>query len=723
MACLGSLFIRKSLDKAPPYSWPVRADATPEIYEPSQLASVNRLLHRRYQGESQRLDVMATVAASIASLGFPTFRYRRDSQLPEYLFLIDRAGFRDHQSHLYEHLATMLRAQGLYVTTWFFDGDPRVCWSADRDGSVYLEQLARTCPGHRLLLFGTAKYLLDAVSGRLAEWYRIFEGWTERAILTPEPPSRCSARELALATEFVVVPASLDGLSALAAYFDLSGPRGQDSADDRGGANPAPGATGEISAVRSYLGADLFQWLCACAIYPELQWGLTLTLGALPSMPPGLVCEENLTKLLRLEWFRTGSIPDDRRRELIAELDPRVERDVREAIVRVLQDSGVPEETIAASAHNFQIACQRARLAPKDRKARANLKTALEDLSTHEIVREHAYLDVSESVSRSPLHLVLPQSLRKAFYPAAVPWMTMRLSSSLAMVLLVVVVGLGGLRVADRIVLSGTGNQAAPESVAGAPAPPIDATMPSAVPVVALTIVPPTGGTIIGDGITCGTMGTECETQHPQGKLITLKPLADAEYTFKGFTGECAQTGETTMNKPRRCGALFVRDRFAGNSASGAAGTGAKDSIFSRDASHPPAAESGKDGKDVKEAPAPLSPEGIAKDDIQKLLEAYRKAWEARDVERIKGVYPTAPVKNLSYFFYQVKSVEYKYTTPPEFVDLNTALGSATVKINALVTTENKGPRSEPVKLKNLFTLKRQQGAWSIAQLDVSPDK
>jgi len=45
------------------------------------------------------------------------------------------------------------------------------------------------------------------------------------------------------------------------------------------------------------------------------------------------------------------------------------------------------------------------------------------------------------------------------------------------------------------------------------------------------------------------------------------------------------------------------------------------------------------------------------------------------------------------------------------------------VKINALVTTENKGPRSEPVKLENLFTLKRQQGAWSIAQLDVSPDK
>jgi serine/threonine protein kinase len=279
-----------------------------------------------------------------------------------------------------------------------------------------------------------------------------------------------------------------------------------------------------------------------------------------------------------------------------------------------------------------------------------------------------------------------------------------------------------------------------------------------AVPVVLLTIVPPTGGTIIGDGITCGTMGTDCQTEHPQGKLITLKHLADPEFSFKGFNGECARTGETMMNQARRCGALFVRDRpggspagrgagsaglpgtagggaaFPGSSpgggrtrpggATGGSGATSEDPINSRDPSHP-ASPSGGDGegKDSKPAAAPLSPEGIAKDDIQKLLEAYRKAYEARDVERIKGVYPTAPAKNLSYFFGQVKSLEYKYTGPPEFLDLDYALGSATVKVGALVTPENKGPKSDPMKLKNLFTMKRQQGTWTISRLDVTPDK
>jgi serine/threonine protein kinase len=276
------------------------------------------------------------------------------------------------------------------------------------------------------------------------------------------------------------------------------------------------------------------------------------------------------------------------------------------------------------------------------------------------------------------------------------------------------------------------------------------------VPMVQLTIVFPQGGTIIGDGITCGTMGNECQTEHPQGKMVTLKHLADAEFTFKGFTGECSRTGETMMNKPHRCGALFVKDRAVANAGGGAgsgsvaassAGSGTmarprpaggvggasgngggsatrpEDPIFSRDASHaapPPAID--KDGRDVKEPAAPLSPEAIAKDDIQKVLEAYRKAYEARDVDRVKGVYPTAPVKNLSYFFGQVKSLEYKYTTPPEF-DVNPALGQATVKIGSLVTPEYKGPKSPPTKLKNLFTLHRQQGVWTISQLEATPEK
>src|SRR5262249_13731657 len=127
------LLIRKNLGKTPPYSWPIRSDQpSPAVYEGPELAALTQLMLRRSPAESERLDIEATVAASIAALGFPAFRYRKDTRIPEYLVLIDRTGFRDHQACLFDSLTSALREQGLFVTEWFYEGDPRICW--DRAG-------------------------------------------------------------------------------------------------------------------------------------------------------------------------------------------------------------------------------------------------------------------------------------------------------------------------------------------------------------------------------------------------------------------------------------------------------------------------------------------------------------------------------------------------------------------------------------------------------------
>ena len=110
--------IRKRHGKAPPYSWPIQSEErNPSIYDAQQLAGVSQLLHRRHEAESERLDVEGTILSSIASLGFPVFQYRKDTRLPEYLFLIDRRNFRDHQACLFDNLAGVLQEQGLFVST------------------------------------------------------------------------------------------------------------------------------------------------------------------------------------------------------------------------------------------------------------------------------------------------------------------------------------------------------------------------------------------------------------------------------------------------------------------------------------------------------------------------------------------------------------------------------------------------------------------------------
>ncbi len=265
---------------------------------------------------------------------------------------------------------------------------------------------------------------------------------------------------------------------------------------------------------------------------------------------------------------------------------------------------------------------------------------------------------------------------------------------------------------------------------------------------IALTVVPSVGGTIIGPGITCGTMGSDCQSEQPQGKLIKLTAFADADFTFKGFTGECAKSGEAMMNQARRCGAMFVKDRVAGNpggvisrgAPSGSGGPGPRtdssspssspsgggrtpDPLEGRNTTHTaPDPEPDKPGKPAP----PVSPRAIAEEDIKKLLEAYRKAYEKMDLVAIKGLYPAAPdvfMKGLRTAFSYYKSLEFTYTSPPQFDDVDPPLGTATVKLVALSKPEYKGPKDPPQKLDHLFMLKRTDGTWRIENLVVKPAK
>jgi hypothetical protein len=73
-----------------------------------------------------------------------------------------------------------------------------------------------------------------------------------------------------------------------------------------------------------------------------------------------------------------------------------------------------------------------------------------------------------------------------------------------------------------------------------------------------LTIDVPSGGTIDGAGIRCGSLGTDCSMKQPADARVTLTATPDNGFTFQAFTGDCSPAGETTMSAPRRCGATFV---------------------------------------------------------------------------------------------------------------------------------------------------------------------
>ena len=74
-----------------------------------------------------------------------------------------------------------------------------------------------------------------------------------------------------------------------------------------------------------------------------------------------------------------------------------------------------------------------------------------------------------------------------------------------------------------------------------------------------LTINKPTGGTITGPDIECGTRGSRCVTTVKTGEPIELNNEPDKDYVFSGYTGDCAPAGRTAMTERRTCGATFDR--------------------------------------------------------------------------------------------------------------------------------------------------------------------
>ena len=74
-----------------------------------------------------------------------------------------------------------------------------------------------------------------------------------------------------------------------------------------------------------------------------------------------------------------------------------------------------------------------------------------------------------------------------------------------------------------------------------------------------LSITRPSGGTIIGNGIECGTAADACSAPQPVGSSVQLLARPDPGFAFVRFTGDCDAGGATAMTGPKTCGATFSK--------------------------------------------------------------------------------------------------------------------------------------------------------------------
>ncbi|MBL4572068.1 MAG: AMIN domain-containing protein, partial [Gammaproteobacteria bacterium] len=328
-----------------------------DSYTRARLAALRR--NRSGKGE---LEINATVEETTRRLGWFSPRYRVRSYVPEYLILVDRQSFDDQQSRLNDEFINRLKKDGLHIERYYFDHDPRLCKS-DRAyaRAMKLRELAARFHQHRLIIFSDGTGFMDPLSGRMAQWSEILKSWPDRALMTAAPVSTWSALELELADGgLMVVPATPVGLQIFVESI-ASVKKTEISPKQRMRALPEIITTHadrwlqreepeseEISDlirdVRWYLGEDGFRWLTALAVYPELNWHITLHLGVELKDKSGeaILDEKLLLSLTRLPWLRKAYMPDWLRVELLHNMAEADESVVREFLFDLTLDKVDP---------------------------------------------------------------------------------------------------------------------------------------------------------------------------------------------------------------------------------------------------------------------------------------------------------------------------------------------------------------------------------------------
>lgn len=267
--------------------WP---DADGLIRWDETLDRVAALMAGRSTSTRVRLDMRATLRATLASAGLPSLRFRGHSRPTAWLVLVDEEGLTTHERRLMDWLIARLLDESVLLDTYYFRGQPDRVWERDSTHAIPLSTLQTRYPDHRLVVISRGQALLHPLRAELHPRLRERLGaWTFRTLLTPEHPAHWGGRERALAEHFGICPADAKAMQAYLLLTELpEAGRFHHWRKQLMQLLPPPLSPPQwpqrpvnLDALQAASGGGFIgEWAAALHSYPELVYELSLTMGA-----------------------------------------------------------------------------------------------------------------------------------------------------------------------------------------------------------------------------------------------------------------------------------------------------------------------------------------------------------------------------------------------------------------------------------------------------------
>jgi len=359
----------------------------------------------------------------------------RPGQRPAYLLLIEQQGPQDLLARYYDELGQQLAEGGAALVRFFFEQDPRLCWQDLPHQEQYLHELLAQYAAWPLVIVTRAQRLIDPASGQAAAWLRTIPAQRRVWFMSPDLSPADQVQLAALSDQFAFLPATAEGLQALSAAapgpLEVAPLLPPPDEDDPALLEhlqqyfqalrlPSESAAGEVAACQ-------WRWLCACALYPELSWDLTLALGqrlAEVYQQP-VASPRRLLHLLRLPWFTRGKMPTSLRERLRDTLSSQDQRLARAVIVERLEAHQPPADSYARDEHQLRLAAQQMHL-PHRWDQQLRLVGQVRAYSLHHEIEDDLLRRELEEMPQRRLSLALPQGLRVALFTQGIPVLGLR---------------------------------------------------------------------------------------------------------------------------------------------------------------------------------------------------------------------------------------------------------------------------------------------------------